>query len=173
MPDHRVFIGVGSNIEPETNIVAALVRLSERMILSAISTFYRTQAVNHPDRPLFLNGVVCGQTALLPIPLKFDVLRGIEMELGRSLGEDRYADRVIDLDILLFGDVTMREDSIEIPHPDIRQRAFVSIPLLELASDIILPDTGERLSDRISGKDYAGLVPAHDFTRTLRERLEI
>ncbi len=167
----NAYISVGSNIEPEKNIPEALEKLKKYVCVNKISTFYRTIPIGRPEQPAFLNGIWqinAGQTAR---ELKFDVLRRIEAELGRVRTEDKYAARTIDLDIALYGDMLINEADLHIPDPDIRQRPFIAVPLLELAPLLVLPDTGELLSSLDIVKVNQDLEPVCDFTRNLRERI--
>jgi len=169
----RVFIAVGSNIDPEHNIPDALVHLARHITLTGISTFYWTPPIGTADQAPYLDGVVSGITDTGPQALKLDVLCYIENLCGRTRTEDRFASRTIDLDILLHGDKCIREPHLTIPHPDIRQRLFVSIPLHELAPDIILPDTHEPLAGLVEDQTPEDMRPADAFTRALRERLNV
>jgi len=234
MPEHAVFIGVGSNIDPEDNISRALEQLAMHVPIEAVSTFYRTAPLAKPgnplttadiveqppsavdsqaraavdsqaraavdsqaraavdsqaraavdsqarapvpqhddmQQPLFLNGVVKVRTGLDALTLKLDVLRGIESVLGRVRTADAHAARTIDLDILLYDSAIIEEPKLRIPDPDIRERPFLAIPLLELAPDLVLPDTGERLAALPCARRRAELIPADDFSGALRERL--
>jgi 7,8-dihydro-6-hydroxymethylpterin-pyrophosphokinase len=104
--------------------------------------------------------------------LKFEVLRGIEAELGRVRTEDKYAARTVDLDIAIYGDAVVSEPDLRIPDPDIRKRPFIAVPLLELAPFLMLPDTGEALSSLASAKARADLEPVSSFTARLRKKVE-
>ncbi len=173
MPDHRVFVGVGSNIDAEHNIPEALRRLGARVSLTAVSTFYRTAPLARPEQPSFLNGVVRVQTPLTARALKSDVLLSIEGDLGRVRSEDSHAARCIDFDILIFNDAVVHEAGMRIPDPDIRERAFVAVPLLELAPDLVLPDDGEPLARVVQRMGATRLTPAEDFTARLKEGLKL
>ncbi len=170
MNEHVVFVGIGSNIEPESNISQALKRLSFVTTVEGLSTFYRTAALMHPELPPFLNGVVRVRTGLEPRRFKSDVLRAIETALGRTRGEDAYVSRTIDLDILLFDSEIIDEPGLRIPDPDIRERPFVAIPLLELVPELILPDTGEEVRELPCARRTEGMIPAFEFTTAMRER---
>jgi 2-amino-4-hydroxy-6-hydroxymethyldihydropteridine diphosphokinase len=135
----RAFIGIGSNIDPEKNIRQALRQLAQAVRLTAISTFYREPALEHPDEPAFYNGVVAIETDSPPMRLKQDLLRRIGADLGRRRGSDKYASRPIDLDLLLYDDCVLSNNQLTLPDPDILARAFVAIPLSELAPDLLLP----------------------------------
>ena len=103
--------------------------------------------------------------------LKFGILRDIETELGRTRGADRYAARPIDLDLAVYGDAAIDEPDLRIPDPDIRERPFVAVPLLELAPNLVMPDSGESLASLSVARLGDGLEAAEDFTRQLNERL--
>ena len=171
MPEHAAYIGVGSNIAPETNIVAALERLKLYATITGVSTFYRTPALMRPEQPPYLNGVIRVRTALDVRSLKFEVLRGIETALGRIRSDDAYAARPIDLDILLFDALTIDEDDLRIPDPDIGERVFLAAGLRELAPGLVLPDTGERVAGLACLVEAEGLVRADIFTARLRQSI--
>ncbi len=166
------FIAVGSNIDPEPNILKALTLLAEHVHVTALSTFYSTPALGRPEQPDFINGVCLAMTGLSAAALKLDVLRPIEAALGRARSADRYAPRAIDLDILLLGDIVVREPGLQIPDPDVRTRRFLAVPLLELAPDLILPDTEEAISAVVDGMpDETRMIPMYDYTQWLRARV--
>jgi 2-amino-4-hydroxy-6-hydroxymethyldihydropteridine diphosphokinase len=154
-----VFVAVGSNVDPEENVTRALRLLSDEVGIRAVSTFYRTPALNRPQDPPFVNGVVEVGDALGPVDLK-KVLQNIERAVGRERTADRYAPRTVDLDLLLYGD--------RVPHSDIRERLFVAIPLLELAPDLILPDSGTALRSVVDSLPSYPMEPLADLTRRLR-----
>jgi 2-amino-4-hydroxy-6-hydroxymethyldihydropteridine diphosphokinase len=141
----RVFVGVGSNIEPGFHVLRALQRLDEAAGVVGVSTFYATQALERPGDPPFLNGVVELADAMPPEALKA-LLRRIEQDEGRQPNPDRFAPRPIDLDLLLHGDVVSAAAGLQLPHPDVVSRRFVTLPLLELAPELLLPGSGERLA---------------------------
>ncbi len=162
------FIAVGSNVLPEDNVPRALARLRTHLSIVAVSTFYRTTAVGRPGQPDFVNGVVAIRTARPPREVKFDVLRRIEAELGRVRTADKYAARTIDLDLLLYGTMVVDTPDLHLPDATIRSYPFVAIPLLELACDLILPDTRTPLSEEAVIKSGAGMYPLPDLTASLR-----
>lgn len=162
-----VFLGVGSNIEPEKHILAALELLKQHVRVTGVSTFYWTEPLGRPDQPRFLNGVWRVETSVEARPLKFDVLWPIETELGRIRTQDKHAARTIDLDILLYGHAVIDQPDLRIPDPDIHTRPFITIPLLELEPDLVLPDTGQHLALIVGAADGEGLEPAAGFTERL------
>lgn len=169
----EVYISVGSNIEPEKNIIEALDRLRRYVRVKAISTFYLTSPIGRPEQPPFLNGVWQVETEKTARELKFGVLRRIENELGRARTEDKYAARTIDLDIIIYGDDVIGEPGLIIPDPDIRKRPFIAVPLMELSPLLILRDTEEPISSLDIAKASVDLEPVHTFTEILRERIKL
>ncbi|MHB9036300.1 MAG: 2-amino-4-hydroxy-6-hydroxymethyldihydropteridine diphosphokinase [Armatimonadota bacterium] len=167
------YIGVGSNIEPERNILAALRVLALKTRLVAVSTFYGTEAIGPPGSPMFYNGVAKIETDLTPRELKFGVLKAIEVSLGRKRSGDKFAPRTIDLDLLLYDDLTVRENDLVIPDPDIGDREFVAKPLLELDPNVVMPDTGVRLADVLNATHISVMSPLTEFTTKLLEEFDI
>ncbi len=168
----QAFIAVGSNIEPEQNVPRALERLMERVNVTRVSTHYRTGPLDRPEQPPFVNGVWQTQTTAGARELKFRILRGIEAQLGRVRTEDDYAPRTIDLDIALFGQAVIEEPDLVVPDPDILERPFLAVPLVELEPDLRVPGTERPLWEYPVARDRSGLEPMPEFTRTLREKLE-
>ena len=165
-----IYLGVGSNLEPHIHVPAALERLRRRVAVTALSTCYWSFPVGRPNQPRYVNAVWSGRTRLPPARVR-EVLRGLEAALGRRRGPDRYASRTIDLDLLLYGDQVIDQPPLRIPDPDIRERPFVAVPLLELAPDLVLPGSGEALPDLVAQLDRSGLRPDPAFTALLRQGL--
>jgi 2-amino-4-hydroxy-6-hydroxymethyldihydropteridine diphosphokinase len=168
----EAFIAVGSNIEPMRNVPAALELLLEAVRVTTVSTMYRTAPLGRPEQPPFVNGVWRIETTLGARELKFTVLRGIEARLGRVRTDDAYAARPIDLDIAVFGEAVIDEPDLVVPDPDIRQRPFLAVPLLELAPGLRLPGTGTLLADEPVCREPRGLVPLPELTEQLRRRIQ-
>lgn len=169
----RVFVGVGSNINPEANIRDALSLLAERARITGISTFYRTDAEDRPGQPPFYNGVVEIETDTPPAELKHSVLCAIESRLGRVRSSDKYAPRTIDLDILIYDDLIIRSDDLVIPDPQIQRRAFLAIPLCELAPDSVLPGSGKSVCEIAGVFADHGMEVLREFTDWLRKEFGI
>ena len=149
----RAYVGVGSNLDPERNIPAALTRLAQLVKVTGVSTFYRTAALGPPGQPDFLNGVVSVETVLSARELKRSVLVKVEKELHRERAADRYAPRVIDLDLVLYGDLVCDEEGLVLPDSHILERPFLAFPLLELEPELVIPGT------RTSLREAAALLP--------------
>lgn len=148
------FVAVGSNIDPERNVTAALISLTERTPVRSSSTFYRTEPIGSANQPKYINGLWLIETRLSPTAIRDALLRPIENELGRVRTEDRLAPRVLDLDLILYDDLVIDDGDIRLPHPDI-VRPFVYVPVLELLEAC---DAADR--DSIAKLLPAGLPPA-------------
>src|SRR2546423_4840139 len=139
------FVGIGSNLgEPERQIAAALEQLEaeDGIEVAAVSTLRETEPVGYLDQPNFLNGAAQLETELPPREL-LERLLAIEARLGRVRGEgQRFGPRTIDLDLLLYGDQTIDEPRLTIPHPRLWERRFVLEPLEELAPGLDIPGLG-------------------------------
>jgi 2-amino-4-hydroxy-6-hydroxymethyldihydropteridine diphosphokinase len=145
----RVYIGLGSNLgDREANLLAALeaLRSSPGVEVVAVSTFRETDPVGVVDQPRFVNAVAALETSLEPLELLARLL-DVERDLGRDRRQDeRWGPRTVDLDLLLYGDDVIDRPGLTVPHPRLTERAFVVVPLLELAPELRLPD-GRRLRD--------------------------
>ncbi len=145
----RVFVGVGSNLDPEKSVLGALKLLGREVRVVAISTFYRTEPIGRLDTPEYVNGVVEIETAIAPGELKHTVLRRVEERLGRIRNDDKYSPRTIDLDLLLYGDALIEEEGLVLPDTDITVRPFILIPLYELCPGLVLPDSGVKIANLV------------------------
>lgn len=144
-------LGLGSNVgERRAHLQAAVDALpSVGVSVLASSSTYDTDPVGEVlDQPSFLNACVRARTALEPLEL-LDAVKELERALGRSGDGPRHGPRAIDIDVLLLGDVQLREKRMSLPHPQLVVRRFVLIPALELDFDMRLPD-GVRLADALA-----------------------
>jgi len=151
------FVGVGANLgDPAEGCRDALKKMGAipGIRLLRASSFYRTKPVGPQDQPDFINAVAEIRTVLSPQRL-LGVLKEIERGMGRGDGP-KWGPRVIDLDILLYGQDVVLEEGLRIPHPELHKRAFVLIPLCEIASYVIHPEFGvsvRGLMDRLTDRD--------------------
>jgi 2-amino-4-hydroxy-6-hydroxymethyldihydropteridine diphosphokinase len=168
----RAFISVGSNINAEANVRAAVRLLAQAVRIVGVSTFYATQPIGRPEQSAFYNGVLEVETDIPPRDLKRSVLRRIEHELGRERTGDKYAARTIDLDVLLYDDQVQDTEDLVLPDPDIVQRAFLAVPLCELAPDLVLPGSGRLI--RVVAARFSGqqMKPLQEYTDLLREEAQ-
>ena len=116
----------------------------------AVSTFFDTAPVGYLDQPRFLNGAVLLETELGPLELLGDLL-AIEREMGRdrSLTVAK-GPRVLDLDMILFGDLVLQSEVLTLPHPSMRERRFVLEPLAEIAPLMVDPVTGRTMAELLA-----------------------
>jgi 2-amino-4-hydroxy-6-hydroxymethyldihydropteridine diphosphokinase len=167
----RVFIGAGSNIDPEKNVIEAIKLLRVKTRVVAISTVYRTKPVTptgSPDGPDYYNCVVEIDTDLNPDELRCSILKKIEHDLGRERKPDKYAPRTIDLDILIYDDLVVRGGDQRIPDPDIMTMPFLSIPIAELAPDLIMPDSGIGIAEVAKEHLINDMVALGEYTERIR-----
>jgi 2-amino-4-hydroxy-6-hydroxymethyldihydropteridine diphosphokinase len=161
-------IALGANLPspagpPDATLAAALQHFSSLGRIAARSSLYSTAPVGFSDQPRFLNAVIALETDLAPRPL-LDALLSIERRFGR----DRSAalsngPRTLDLDLLLYDDLVLSEFNLEIPHPRLAQRAFVLIPLAEIAPHAVDPRSGLTAAQLL-----ANLAPAADPSAAVR-----
>ncbi|EKM0531925.1 2-amino-4-hydroxy-6-hydroxymethyldihydropteridine diphosphokinase [Cronobacter turicensis] len=152
------FIALGSNLaEPLSqvnNALAALARIPHSRIV-ATSSFYRTPPLGPQDQPDYLNAAVALETTLSAEAL-LDNTQRIELEQGRARKAERWGPRTLDLDIMLFGDATINTERLTVPHYDMKNRAFMLLPLSEIAPALRFPD-GERLADVLERLDCSAI----------------
>jgi 2-amino-4-hydroxy-6-hydroxymethyldihydropteridine diphosphokinase len=154
---HRVFLGLGTNLGDRlANLEAARRSLEPAVSLLARSPVYETAPWGYPDQPDFLNQVISCATALAP-PDLLALLKSVESLVGRQ-PSFRYGPRQIDLDILLYDDLVYRSGDLVIPHPHLHERAFVLVPLCDLAPDLFHPVSGKRMSDLLATVDASGVT---------------
>jgi 2-amino-4-hydroxy-6-hydroxymethyldihydropteridine diphosphokinase len=133
-----VILGMGSNLGDRlTHLRAALEALKPVYQIERLSSVYETAPQLVTDQPAFYNLVCAGRTNLTPQEL-LRFLKELEARLGRQV-RYRYGPREIDLDIVLYGDLVMETDDLTIPHPRLAERAFVLVPLAEIAPDLPHP----------------------------------
>ena len=156
--NHIVFIAMGSNLGNRSRaLLDAVEHMAPEIKLVSFSKIYETPPWGYEDQPLFLNQVFIGQTNLSPDHLLVK-LKDIEQGIGRQ-PNFRYGPRHIDLDILFYDNLHIVTDDLTIPHPEIEKRAFVLVPLLEIAPEFVHP---------VSKKTIAALA-AEIETDTIKE----
>jgi len=146
------YIGLGANLgDPRRQLQEALARLAavEEVEVLKVSAFYLNPPLGPPEQPWYVNAAAQVRTRLEPEEL-LRVLRRVEEDLGRVRGE-RWGPRIIDLDLLLYDGVVMSGPDLTLPHPEMHRRAFVLIPLAEIAPlawhPVLEKTVGELLAD--------------------------
>ena len=141
----KVYLGLGSNIEPEHNLAAGIARLTQTYKVECISPWYRSPAMGF-DGPDFINLALMLECDDDPETLSV-FLKQLEAEFGRAPDAVKYSSRALDIDILLFGNCVGEIAGLQLPRADIRTCAFVLRPLLDIHPHGIDPQTGEPLAD--------------------------
>jgi 2-amino-4-hydroxy-6-hydroxymethyldihydropteridine diphosphokinase len=145
-----VYLSLGSNLgDRAANLKAAIAALpSANFQVRKVSSFYETEPVDYLDQPWFLNCVVEGETDSQPIDL-LRTLRAIESQLGSKKAFAK-GPRLLDIDILIFGDLPLDTPELQIPHPRMLERKFVLAPLAEIAPQLKFPQWSGNISDLLA-----------------------
>jgi 2-amino-4-hydroxy-6-hydroxymethyldihydropteridine diphosphokinase len=154
----RVYLSIGSNIgDRAANLRAAIRSLSAaRFDVLQVSSFYETEPVGYLDQPWFLNCVVEGETARRPLEL-LDSFRALQM-IFRSKKEFTNGPRILDIDILLYGDLSLNTPDLQIPHPRMLQRKFVLVPLAEIAPRLQHPSWNATVCELLARSTDSSVV---------------
>jgi len=143
------YLGLGSNLgDRKQNLAQALELVSQQVAVEQLSSIYETEPVGYKQQPLFLNAVCRISTKLSPEQL-LGLAKGIEAKLGR-VSSFLNAPRPIDIDILFYGDEVVSSRELTIPHPHLAERAFVLVPLAEIAPGLIHPENGRTIRELLS-----------------------
>jgi len=150
-----VYLSLGSNLgNRRANVKKALKLLGESLDIAGVSSVYDTEPVGVGKQPRFLNLMCRVNTDIGPMQL-LSFVKGIESKMGRNLSL-RDTPRIIDIDIIFHGDIIIESPELVIPHPRMRERAFVLVPFAEVAPEVVHPVTGERIGDLaavVEGRD--------------------
>jgi len=154
---HVVYIALGTNLGNRLdNLQAALGALPPEVSVLAESHVYETLPWGYEDQPAFLNMVVKAETSLEPGAL-LKYLKQLEVQLGRE-GNFRWGPRLIDLDILFYDDLVIDTPPLVIPHPRLHERAFVLVPLVDVAPELIHPVLECSVREILADYDIQGIV---------------
>ena len=156
IPAATVYLALGANLGDRlASLQAAIAALSTWVQLQACSPVYQTEPWGYLDQPAFLNQVVSGETHLSPEDLLIN-LQFLEKKLGRK-PTFRNGPRPIDIDILMYADLILHTPTLELPHPRLHERAFVLVPLAEIAPDLVHPSLGKSMRQLLATVDRAGV----------------
>ncbi len=153
-----VFIGLGGNLgDPRATFREAIEKIDVFAPVEKVSSLYRSKPYGFANQPDFLNAALRASTKLNPLSL-FAKLQAIETDLGKTIVRAN-GPRAIDLDLLFFGDLVLRSDELEVPHPGIPERDFVLLPLVDLDPDFrhpILNRSAQELLDSLASRYVKG-----------------
>ena len=153
---HQVYLALGTNLgDRRANLNSAIQAMPPAVRPQAASQVYETAPWGVLDQPAFLNQVIQAETGLGPQDL-LAWLKRLESDLGRQPGM-RYGPRLIDLDILLYDDLQLEIPALTIPHPRLAERAFVLVPLADLASDLRPAGMDQTVGEMLDRLDRAGI----------------
>jgi len=154
---NTIYIALGTNLGNRlANLRAAIQSMPPEVKVLAESHVYETPPWGYEDQPAFLNMVVKAKTELLPEAL-LKYLKQLEVELGREQNF-RWGPRLIDLDILFYDDLVLASPPLVIPHPRLHERAFVLVPLADVAPDLIHPVLKQSVRDLLVAIEAQGIV---------------
>jgi 2-amino-4-hydroxy-6-hydroxymethyldihydropteridine diphosphokinase len=159
----RAHLSLGSNVgDRASHLKDALSAMGghPHIALTAVSRIYQTAPVGKLDQPDFLNMAAEIETELTPEDL-LSVLKSIEARIGRQPAE-RWGPRLIDIDIILYENERIQSDSLSVPHPEFRRRAFVLVPLAEIAAEAHDPETGQSVGQLAAGLADCGDVKPYE-----------
>ncbi|MDP3721060.1 MAG: 2-amino-4-hydroxy-6-hydroxymethyldihydropteridine diphosphokinase [Anaerolineaceae bacterium] len=152
----RVTLALGSNLGDRVeNLQQALKDISLRVSIIKISSVYETPPWGYSDQPVFFNQVLSGNTSLNPVEL-LTFVKNIENSMGR-VKNFQNGPRLIDIDILLFGEKIIDSEKLVIPHPRMLERSFVLLPLAEIVPELIIPGTNKKVLELLQNVDQTGI----------------
>lgn len=155
--NHTVYLALGSNLgNRKENLKEAIAALSPQLDVKAKSHVYETPPWGYENQQKFYNQVLKAQTYLEPEPL-LKHLKRLETALGRKVSFQN-GPRLIDIDILLYDDLVLNTPLLTIPHPRMHERAFVLLPMMDIAPDLVHPVAKKSVREMVSACDLTGIM---------------
>jgi 2-amino-4-hydroxy-6-hydroxymethyldihydropteridine diphosphokinase len=156
MEEHLVYLALGTNLgDRAANLKVAIGSLAPQMGVKTKSHIYETPPWGYADQPVFLNQVLMAKTYLEPVPL-LRHLKRLEVTLGRK-ETFKYGPRLIDIDILFYDNLVLETPELVIPHPHAHERAFVLLPMMDIAPDLVHPILQRSIREMASVCDAGGV----------------
>lgn len=153
---HTIYLALGTNTGDRlANLRAAISSLSPQVLVRAESSIYETEPWGYTDQPAFLNMALHAETDLPPLEL-LTHLKLLEQTLGR-VPSFRNGPRLIDMDILFYDDLILETPTLVIPHPRLQERAFVLVPLMDIAAGLVYPRLGRSVAQLVETVDRRGV----------------
>lgn len=150
----KVYVSIGSNIEPLSHIRAGLADMRQQFGTLILSSVYESEAVGFEGDHFY--NLVAGFDTNMDVHTVARTLRIIEQNNGRQRTSNRFSARTLDLDVLLYDDLVLKDDEVEIPRDEIMKYAFVLLPLAEIAPAVKHPVSGQSLADLAQTVDIKG-----------------
>ena len=153
-----VYLSLGSNLgDRKSYLESVQSSLPPDVVVRQSSAIYETEPWGFSCQPDFLNQVLLVETHLTAREL-LNYVKDLEAEIGRE-PSFRFGPRLVDIDIIFYGDQVIQEPGLEIPHPRFQDRAFVLVPLAEISPDLLIPGTDITVSDLLGKADISGVHP--------------
>mgnify|MGYP001095101200 CR=1 FL=1 len=151
-----IYLSLGSNLgDRQSNLEAVRSALPPDIVIRECSSIYETEPWGYLDQPDFLNQILLAETKLSAREL-LAFIKDLEKSIGR-VPNFRFGPRLVDIDIIFYGNQIIQEPDLKVPHPRFSKRAFVLVPLVEISPDLIVPGTDQKLSEMLDEVDTSGV----------------
>ncbi len=161
------FLALGSNLQPEDNLLTCVALLANYGRIRAVSSVWQTTPLGYREQPDFLNAAILLETEYTALELRSVVIPQIESRLGRTRTANKDGPRTIDIDLILFNQEVFQMGRRRVPDPELFERAFVALPLAELDPDFVHPESGQTL------QQIAGQFQGDPHTMRLRSDIDL
>ena len=156
-----VYLSLGSNLaDRKSNLEAVHSALPPEVVVRKSSSLYETEPWGYADQPDFLNQILLAETQLSAREL-LSYIKDLEIQIGRE-PSFRFGPRLVDIDIIFYGEQIIQEPDLKIPHPRFSERAFVLVPLAEISPDLVVPGTERTVLDLLNDLNISGIYPYRD-----------